>query len=289
MATEQEWAQDKQRFVVEWEPAGADGHGLAGHGLDGQGAHPHGDGQVLNGRLPDRVGPLARQFVELSEALLAAETVAEALERVVRTAKEIIPGADLVSVTMREREGYFRTPVETDQVATRLDELQYEMQEGPCVAAARKEGLGLVFERDLGAAPEFARYGPAAVDLGARSVLAVGLFPQGDVPRRGALNLYSRSVGGLDDADRDVALILAAHASTALAATEACSTADLEAAQLRVALQSRDVIGQAKGILMERRGISAAEAFDVLRAASQSLNVKLTTIAETLVSRRADL
>ena len=269
MTTEQEWADDRQRFVAEWEPALADG---PARGMDRTG-----------------LGPLAQQFVVLSEALLAAGTVAEVLERVVRAAKEIVPGADLVSVTMRDPDDGFRTPVETDPLATRLDELQYEMDEGPCVAATRKAGFGLVFERDLADAPDFPRYGPAAVELGARSMLAVGLFPQGDAPRMGALNLYSLSVGGLDDADRDVALVLAAHASTALAATEACSAADLEAAQLRVALQSRDVIGQAKGILMERRGISAAEAFDVLRAASQSLNVKLATIAETLVSRRADL
>ncbi|MEK6437854.1 ANTAR domain-containing protein [Pseudonocardia sp. T1-2H] len=269
MTTEQEWANDRERFVAEWEPALADG---PARGMDRPGP-----------------GPLAQQFVVLSEALLSADTVAEVLERVVRATTEIVPGADLVSVTMRDPDDGFRTPVETDPLATRLDELQYEMDEGPCVAATRKEGLGLVFKRDLAAAPDFPRYGPAAAELGVRSVLAVGLFPQGDAPRMGALNLYSMSAGGLDDADRDVALVLAAHASTALAATEACSAADLEAAQLRTALQSRDVIGQAKGILMERRGISAAEAFDVLRAASQSLNVKLATIAETLVSRRADL
>ena len=64
---------------------------------------------------------------------------------------------------------------------------------------------------------------------------------------------------------------------------------ELEVAQLRQALQSRDVIGQAKGILMERRGISADEAFDVLRRASQSLNIKLTTVAQTLVDRRAEI
>ena len=55
------------------------------------------------------------------------------------------------------------------------------------------------------------------------------------------------------------------------------------------ALQSRDVIGQAKGILMERRGLDAGQAFDVLRSASQDLNVKLTEIAATLVERRGDL
>jgi AmiR/NasT family two-component response regulator len=84
-------------------------------------------------------------------------------------------------------------------------------------------------------------------------------------------------------------VILAAHASTALAGTVAATAAELETAQLRQALQSRDVIGQAKGILMERRGISADEAFDVLRRASQSLNIKLTTVAQTLVDRRAEI
>jgi hypothetical protein len=121
------------------------------------------------------------------------------------------------------------------------------------------------------------------------SVLAVGLFPDGDGPRMGALNVYSCTRAGLDELDRDVAVVLAAHASTALASTMASSSAELESAQLRRALQSRDVIGQAKGILMERRGISADEAFAVLRAASQSLNVKLTQVAQTLVERRADL
>ena len=84
-------------------------------------------------------------------------------------------------------------------------------------------------------------------------------------------------------------MVLAAHASTALAATMATRAAELEVAQLREALQTRDVIGQAKGILMERRGISADEAFDTLRRASQSLNVKLRQVAETLVDRRGEL
>ena len=83
--------------------------------------------------------------------------------------------------------------------------------------------------------------------------------------------------------------MLAAHASTALAATMAATSAELESAQLRQALQSRDVIGQAKGILMERRKITADEAFDVLRSASQTLNVKLAQVAQTLVDHRAEV
>ncbi|MFC5948678.1 ANTAR domain-containing protein [Pseudonocardia lutea] len=256
MTTEQDWAEDRRRFATPAE----------------QGA-----------------GPLALEFVALASALLEATTVADVLERVVRAAKAVVPGADLVSVTVRDPDDGFRTPVETDLLASRLDELQYRLDEGPCVAATRRRGGGAVHEADLAAAEQFPRFGPAAVELGVRCVLAVGLFPDGDAPRMGALNLYSRRVGGISAAERDVALVLAAHASTALAATRACAAADLETAQLRQALQSRDVIGQAKGILMERRGISAEEAFDILRRTSQSLNVKLAQVAETLATRRAEL
>jgi hypothetical protein len=191
-------------------------------------------------------------------------------------------------VTLRAADG-FHTPAETDPLASRLDEIQYRLDEGPCVAATRTPGLGVTFSADLGAGREYPRFGPEAARLGVHSVLSVGMFPGGPTPRHGALNVYSRVADGLDELDRDLALVLAAHAATALTATIASTAADLELATLRQAISSRDVIGQAKGILMERRGITADEAFDVLRTASQSLNVKLTQVAETLVERRAEL
>jgi GAF domain-containing protein len=256
VTTEQEWAEDRDLFVA----SGA---------LD--------------------TGPLANEFLRLAESLMVASTVSEVLHHVVHAARAVVPGADLVSVTMRDPSDGFRTPVETDALAIRLDELQYRFDEGPCVAATRKGGLGVVHEPALADAPQFPRWAPAALDAGVGGVLAVGLFPQGEVPRMGALNLYSLTPGALDARDRDLTLVLAAHASTALAATQACEATDLEAAQLREALRSRDVIGQAKGILMERRGITAQEAFDILRRTSQDLNVKLAQVAETLAARRGEL
>ena len=234
-------------------------------------------------------GPLASEFLWLAENLMNATTVHGVLQRIVTVAQVAVPGADLVSVTIRN-DGRFHTPVETDPLATRLDEVQYELAEGPCVESTRTAGVGLTFSGNLGASREYPRFGPAAAKLGVHSVLAVGLFPaNGSTLRTGALNLYSFKIGGIDELDRDLAVILAAHASTALAATMASTASDLELAQLRQALNSRDVIGQAKGILMERRGISADEAFDALRRASQSLNVKLTQVAQTLVDRRAEI
>ena len=252
--------------------------------------HTSGDRDALAARLDaeDVPGPIAAEFLALAGSLLGASTVRGVLGRVVEAARSVVPGADVVSVTLRTGDG-FHTPAETDPLATRLDEIQYRLDAGPCVQATRKAGLGLTYRADLGATAEFGAFGPAAAELGVHSVLAVGLFPDGDGPRMGALNIYSRVRSGLDELDRDLALVLAAHASTALAATMATSLADLETAQLREALRSRDVIGQAKGILMERRGITADEAFGVLRAASQSLKVKLAQIAQTLVDRRTEV
>jgi GAF domain-containing protein len=239
--------------------------------------------------IAEAAGPLALEFVEVARLLAGETNVKGVLRRIVEAANRVVPGADLVSVTLRSPSGY-TTPAETDALATRLDEIQYELDEGPCVEATRAAGLGVTFCADLGGECDFPRFGQAAAAVGVHSVLAVGLFPHGgDTPRMGALNLYSREVNGLDERDRDIALVLAAHAATALASTMAYTAAELEAAQLRQALNTRDVIGQAKGILMERRKISADEAFGVLREASQSLNIKLTQVAKTLVDRRAEI
>jgi hypothetical protein len=263
MPTEQDWADDRVLFTGTTPAAGS--------------AAP-----------TTVVGPLAAEFLALAENLLSASTVQRVLQRVVDAAQITVPGADLVSVTMRA-DGAFHTPVETHELATRLDALQYRLGEGPCVEATRSPGLGVTFSRDLAAGREYPRFGPAAATLGVHSVLAVGLFPESSTPRTGALNVYSYKVDGIDELDRDLAVILAAHASTALAATLATTAAELELAQLRQALNSRDVIGQAKGILMERRGINADAAFDALRRASQSMNVKLAQVAQTLVDRRSDI
>jgi GAF domain-containing protein len=201
----------------------------------------------------------------------------------------VVRGADVVSVSLLNDEGLLDTPATTDPIGVRLDELQNEFDQGPCLDASRRPGLGVFSSSDLGAGEVFDKWGPAAAELGIQSCLATGMFPAQEPPRTGSLNIYSRRVGGLDEADRDAALILAAHASTALAGRLATSRAELQTAQLKEALRSRDVIGQAKGILMERRDIDADEAFGVLRSASQSLNVKLATVAETLATRRGEV
>ena len=225
----------------------------------------------------------------LAASLVDAASVADVLKRVADAAVQLVPGADLVSVTLRQPDGDYATPVETDALATRLDALQYRFGEGPCVAAAEGDRPGVIVVPDLDVDTSLGRWSPAAVDEGVHAALAVGLFPLDDPPRSGALNFYSLRRHGLGPADRELAILVAAHAGAALAATLAITAAELEKAQLREALRTRDVIGQAKGILMERQGIGTDEAFGILRSASQRLNVKLAEIAHTLVARRGDL
>jgi GAF domain-containing protein len=236
-------------------------------------------------------GPLVRQFADLARTLLdVTPTVGGVLKLVVGAAKAIIPDADLVSVTLRDPAGAFHTPVETDSVAVRLDQAQYDHGEGPCVESARPDGPAIGWSQDVGRDPRWPSFGPAAARHGYHSVLATALLPNARPPRlSGALNIYSSRPGAFDSGAIDMALLLATHASLALAHTEAVASAELEAAHLRRAVESRDVIGQAKGILMQRRGITADEAFDVLRRASQDLNIKLADLATALAAQHTEV
>ena len=261
-----DWKQDKAEFVAR--PAGA--------------PHPAGSAEA---------SPLARQFAELAKRLLEVDTVADVLSHVAVAAATVLPGADLVSVTLRSPDGRLHTPTATDPIAIELDELQYSYGEGPCYDAARVPGLAYTHSTDLSAEPKWPRFGPDAVQRGYRSVLSTALLPDVTPPGlSGALNIYSSAGGTLDDEmSRDQALLLATHASLALSTTKAVRLLELREAQLRRALDTRDIIGQAKGILMQRRGISADEAFELLRRTSQELNVKLADLAHTLATRHTEL
>ncbi|UOX90525.1 GAF and ANTAR domain-containing protein [Amycolatopsis sp. FBCC-B4732] len=235
-------------------------------------------------------GALAEQFAQLTATLLAAPSVEDVLQRILDVTTVMVPAADLASFTLLDDDGGFHTPAETEDTATDLDVLQYRFREGPCVEAALPGGPAMAVSPDLADERRWPQWAPAALSLGVRSVLATALIPGPPAGRSiGALNVFSRSAGGLNEADRDVLLLLATHASLALATTDAVTRAELQAANLRKAIESRDVIGQAKGIIMARRGVSAGEAFDVLRRTSQDLNVKLAEVASTLATRHTEV
>ncbi len=224
--------------------------------------------------------PLAAQFAEMATTLFAAGTAGGVLDHLVEVSTQIIDGTDAASLTMQHN-GSYTTPAFTGQLAYDLDQIQYRHGEGPCVDAVGATGPAYAACADLRADSPWPAFAAAASAAGGRAVLSLGIFPDpgAELPRLGSLNLYSRQPDAFDDGSRDTGLLLAAHAGVALASVSARAEADLRTAQLERAMQSRDVIGQAKGILMARRGLTPEQAFDLLRDSSNRLNTKLIDLA----------
>ena len=211
-------------------------------------------------------------FAEIARALLAEDDVQRTLQKIVDLAVDTIDGCDHAGITFMKGKNV-TTPAASDDVPRTVDAIQYRTGEGPCLSAIRDHE---VFETgDLGQEARWPAFSVEAQrETGVTSMLAIRLFVEGDT--LGSLNLYSKAADAFDDASRTVGLVFAAHAAVAL------STA-LHDEQMEEALLSRDLIGQAKGILMAREGITADQAFETLRRASQRLNVKLRDVAGEIV------
>jgi ANTAR domain/GAF domain len=231
----------------------------------------------------DAESDLAMRLASVSRQLLSAPTVAEVLRRIVILAVETIEGCDFAGILLPTSADP-GTAVGTAGVVSEIDQLQQSAGEGPCLDALR--GLNSVYAHDLaGEGQMWPRFGPRAVESGVRSVLAYRLF-NGPVTL-GALNLYAALPAAFGATDRAQGLIYAAHAGVAIAVTQGRVSDNDQTEHLRQALVSREAIGQAQGILMERERITADQAFDVLRRASQHLNVKLREIAQDVIDTGA--
>ncbi|MDQ7808573.1 ANTAR domain-containing protein [Amycolatopsis sp. A133] len=239
---------------------------------------------------PDRTTErrLGEQLSALTRVLLDATTVSQVLRQVVAATTVAVPHARLVSITLRDPGGRFFTPIEVPDIAADLDDVQYRTGSGPCLDAADPDGPAYALDQDLARASAWPQFAAVATAHGLGAVLSTALLPARRAGLSGALNIYAHR-HGITETDRHRALLLATHASLALQHLRTGEIAELERAHLRRAIASRDVIGQAKGILMARQGIDADAAFDLLRRTSQDLNVKLADIAATLVDNHAAL
>lgn len=215
-------------------------------------------------RLTAQIGEWARSLVLEPDDLVLKAMVDEALR--------IIPGADYASLSIVSRDGLIRSRAPSDLIPERLDALQSELHEGPCFDSIREHRI--VRAPDLTDPTRWPRFASSAVAEGVRSMLAFQLFVE--VDSLGALNLYSKTPAAFDQGAEDIASGVAAHASLALANAQ-------KQGQLYEAVASRDLIGQAKGILMERHKISEHEAFLLLTKVSSKTNTKLREVAEEFV------
>lgn len=227
----------------------------------------------------EELGEVTAALDALTAALDDDSSLDAALQFVCRQVINVVPGADMASV-MRVRDGDAQTVACTDAVVFGLDADQYAFGEGPCLDAA---ATGQILKTDAESArhqwPEFTRRAEAA---GVASFLSAPLFI--DEQCAGALNLYGRHDHGYRDLDAALLELYLASVEAVLRATARYIRARKEADNLRVALASRAVIDQAKGIIMSTRGIDADQAFAVLVQQSQRENIKVRELAERFVA-----
>lgn len=225
----------------------------------------------------------AQALSALSQFVVSKTSMGETLLRVSQITTDALPAADMAGISLLGANGKPTTGIFTDPDAPEIDAAQYASGRGPCLDSWRLQTVVRLDDMDAaGAYPEFAS---AARAHGVQSSLSLPLMAGEDAA--GALNLYSRTAMGFTVDDERTGTLLAGAAAIVLVNASAYWQASQLGEQLSQAMQSRAVIEQAKGILMARSPhLSADDAFDLLRKASQRENVKLRDIAQRIVDRR---
>lgn len=210
--------------------------------------------------------------------LFAAPDLVGTLQQAVELCADSIEGCDFAGIFM-PAPGPLASPVHTDPVVTVVDALQQELGEGPCIDAMASRSA--IYAEELRDDRRWPRFAPVAVARGVRSAFALHLSSGTDA--LGALNLYGRYPRAFGVIDRGRGIIVGNLVNLALSSAKRHADDQLRLDHLSAALATRELIGQAQGILMERERLSADQAFDVLRRASQHLNRKLREVAQDLV------
>jgi ANTAR domain len=223
---------------------------------------------------------LARTMVDAGKRIAGARGLADAMTHLVTGAVDAVPGVEAAGVAVRERDGSLVSRAQTTETAARLDRAQLTLVEGPCIDAIT--GRPTVLLPDARIETRWPRFVPQAVQFGMRASLSVRLAAVATPV--GSLNLHAtgRALGDERARTRTLwcAWIYGSFAALALSGADRVEN-------LERGVASRDVIGQAKGILMNRFGLEPDQAFDRLRRASQHTNIKLVDVAAWVVAKGA--
>ena len=219
---------------------------------------------------------IAQAIAAAARSINHTESLDETLQAIAYVARDSVPGFNHVGISTLHKDGKVETRAATGHLVYELDDLQYELGEGPCVETLRE--VPLVSAPAIRHDQRWPRYVPAAVKAGLRSQLGVRLYLDGE-GTLGGLNLYSTTSDEVSPEAESTAELFAVHAAIALDYAKERDT-------LNQALQSRKVIGQAIGILMERYEMDEDRAFAFLVRASSHSNLKLRDIAQELVDQR---
>ena len=221
-------------------------------------------------------------YAELTGLVLSEQTVSGLLEMIVELATSAIDSVDGSSISLMSPGGRLETSNASSETIRIVDECQYHDGKGPCVQAIRtRTEVTITLPRE-----QWPDFSTRAQEAGFRSVHSFPL-EVGD-QTIGALNLYSTHEQAVAGTQAGAVRALAHQAATVLANAAALTTAELTNRQLALALDTRDLIGQAKGILMARENIDADAAFDLLRRVSQRTGRKLKEIAAEVAANPSE-
>jgi ANTAR domain/GAF domain len=231
----------------------------------------------------DALAGVARQligeFVDIGARLRSYAEVDEVLADLARVCLRVVPHAEHVATSRRDRQG-FVTVGATSDVPPRVDRIQYELGHGPCVDAILNDNL--FNAGDLRVDPRWPEFGRrAAEEVGILSMLSFRLFFEdaGSAELLAGLNLYASKPDAFDDVDETALGLVATHGALAVAAAQQHRRAD----GLAEAVQSNRDIGAALGVLMARLLVTREQAFDLMRIASQRSNRKLRDVAQDVL------
>jgi len=220
----------------------------------------------------DELGPWSTVEQLVRTLRLPAGNADDLVSRIVDEAVRLVPSARHAGVIVTDPDKNLRTVFASDMVPRQLDELQMQLGTGPCLTAARKQIV--VRMHDIAADTRWAEFRSAAQSCDVGSMLCVPLYI--DQRLLGTLSLYGAQPDAFRDGAEPIARLLATVSAVALADS-------FQRERIERALRNRDLIGQAKGILMSRHGVPADAAFELLRAHSQRTNSKLVAVAEKVV------
>jgi GAF domain-containing protein len=225
-----------------------------------------------------------RAFERLGRLSFAEHSLQSLIQQVTDLAAEVLPGdpATLVTIVADGRDA--RTVAASSPVAVDLDGAQYRVRSGPCLTAAT---TGRPVEiADVARDPRWPEFTAAAAGAGVRSVYSAPLPVQERVA--GSLNVYARVLSDVEGPTHALAARLASYAVVPVSNMYLYESAVEQVGHLQAALDSRGVIDQAKGILMERFKLTPDQAFEALTRVSMETNRKVREVAERFV-RTGDL
>ena len=215
---------------------------------------------------------LAEVFGDLAVEMQAQKGSTGTLQSIVEAAPKVVPGARWAGISLVQGTKIV-SEVPTSRSVAELDQLQSDLNQGPCLTALRE--YHTVHIDDMRTETRWPDFGREAQQRGMRSMLSFQLFVRSE--NLGALNLYSDEPGAFSEDSFLIGEILAQHAAVAMIGAAAET-------QFENALATRDVIGQAKGMLMQRDNLTGLQAFSLLTRASQQSNIKLVDVARWLVN-----